>query len=69
MSRMRQEKWVKVSVVVTEKVRGQITKSVRLLATSSNLKEFINVVSQACVSTNQCLAMPMPLQNNKKETE
>lgn len=51
-------------VVVTEKVRGQIIKSVRLLATSSNLKELINAASQACGSanqlSNQCLAMPMP---------
>lgn len=50
--------------VFTEKVRGQIIKSVRLLATSSNLKELINVASQACGSANQlsnrCLAMPMP---------
>ena len=51
-------------VVFTEKVRGHIIKSVRLLATSSNLKELINVASQACGSANQlshqCLAMPMP---------
>lgn len=46
--------------VVTEKVRGQIIKSVRLLATSSDLKELINAVSQACGSAHQCLAMPMP---------
>lgn len=53
-----------VFVVVTEEVRGQIIKSVRLLATSSNLKELISAVSQACCSVNQlssqCLAMPMP---------
>lgn len=51
-------------VVFTEKVRGQIIKSVRLLATSSNLKELINAASQACGAANQlshqCLAMPMP---------
>lgn len=50
-------------VVVTEKVGGQIIKSVRLLATSSNLKELINATSQVCSSanqlSNQCLAMPM----------
>lgn len=61
-------------VVVTEKARGQIIKSVRLLATSSNLKELINAAGQACGSANQlshqCLAMPMPSsQNDKKETE
>lgn len=47
-----------------KKVRGQIIKSVRLLATSSNLKELINAGSQACgfanQVSNQCLAMPMP---------
>jgi len=46
------------------KVGGQIIKSVRLLAASSNLKEFINAASQACGSANQlssqCLAMLMP---------
>lgn len=51
-------------VAVTEKVRGQIIKSVRLLAASSNLKELINAASQACGSanqlSNQCLAMLMP---------
>lgn len=54
----------RVFVVVTEEVRGQIIKSVRLLATSSNLKELISAVSQAYCSvnqlSNQCLAMPMP---------
>lgn len=51
-------------VVVIDKVTGQIIKSVRLLATSSNLKELINTASQACGSanqlSNQCLAMPRP---------
>lgn len=42
----------------TEKVRGQIIKSVRLLATSSNLKELINAASQACGSANQ-LSQPV----------
>lgn len=50
--------------IVIDKVRGQIIKSVRLLDTSSNLKELINTASQACGSvnqlSNQCLAMPMP---------
>lgn len=51
------------SVVFTEEVEGQIIKSVRLLATSSNLKELINAASEARGSThqltNQCLAMLM----------
>lgn len=51
-------------VVFSEEVKGQVIKSVRLLATSSNQKELINAVSQACGSanqlSNQCLAMPMP---------
>lgn len=51
-------------VVFTEEVRGQIIKSVRLLATSSNLKELINAASEACGSanqlSNQCLTMPVP---------
>lgn len=59
--------------VVIDKVRGQIIKSVRLLDTSSNLKELINTTSQACGSANQLsnqwLAMPMRRQNDKKETE
>lgn len=50
--------------VVIDKVRGQIIKSVRLLDTSSNLKELINTASQACGSanqlSNQCLAMLTP---------
>lgn len=63
--RRNRKGWREVwGVVVIDKVRGQIIKSVRLLATSSNLKELINTVSQACGSTNQlsnqCLAMPMP---------
>lgn len=72
---MMRRKWVRGGeVVVTEKVGGQIIKSVRLLATSSNLKELINAAGQACGSANQlshqCLAMPMPSSlNDKKETE
>lgn len=49
------------SVIFTEEVEGQIIKSVRLLATSSNLKELINAASEARGSANQlanqCLAM------------
>lgn len=52
------------SVVFTEEVVGQIIKSVRLLAPSSNLKELINAASEARGSANQlanqCLAMLMP---------
>lgn len=51
-------------VVFTEEVGGQIIKRVRLLATSSNLKELINAASEARGSANQlagpCLAMLMP---------
>lgn len=51
------------SVVFTEEVGGQIIKSVRLLATSSSLKELINAASEARGSANQlanqCLAMLM----------
>lgn len=64
MRRKRKGGRVGGKVVFTEKVRGQIIKSVRLLATSSNLKELINAASQACGSanqlSNQCLTMPMP---------
>lgn len=49
-------------MAVTDKVRGQVIKSVRLLGTSSNPKELINTVSQACGAANQlssqCLARP-----------
>lgn len=58
-------------LLLEKKVRGQIIKSVRLLAISSNLKELINAASQACGSanqlSNQCLAMLMPSQNNMKD--
>lgn len=54
-------------VVFTEEVEGRIIKSVRLLATSSNLKELINAASGARGSANQlanqCLAMLMPSGN------
>lgn len=50
-------------VVFTEEVGGQIIKSVRLLAPSSNLEELINAASEARGSANQaanqCLAMLM----------
>lgn len=39
--------------VFTQKVRGRVIKSVRLLATLSNLKELISATSQACGSANQ----------------
>lgn len=47
-----------------EEVGGQIIKCVRLLATSSNLKELINAASEASGSANQpanpCWATPTP---------
>lgn len=59
-----EEEEVGGGLFLQKKVRGQIIKSVRLLATSSNLKELINAGSQACgfanQVSNQCLAMPMP---------
>lgn len=60
-------------VVVTNKVRGQVIKSVRLLATSSNLKEFINALGQACGSANQlsnrCLVRAILPMTRKRQNE
>lgn len=63
----------RTSVVFTEEVGGQIIKSVRLLATSSNLKELINAASEARGSANQlpnqCLAMLMLSRERREEPE
>lgn len=60
------------SVVLTEEAEGQIIKSVRLLAISSNVRELINAASEArgCANqlANQCLAMLMPSGKRRERT-
>lgn len=61
------------SDVFTGEVGGQVIKSVRLLAASSNLEELINAASQARGSANQlanrCLAMLMPREGKRSGAE